>query len=179
MIKHLPLDEKDLVYDWVDKWMELGLLIIDVTGSDEPPISPLPPSFNDELKYQGIRQWFLEHQEQLLPIFHRFLDDSYIKTADNNNIKLEEDINDGDQALPYKYQDNLFLLFYEPENLYRLAKELGLQSGIEIWDPSEREAGFVRSTVIWISKKMVEFTDWVDIAYGNCNQSNKADLNSR
>jgi hypothetical protein len=159
--------------------MESGMLIIDVTGTDGPPYSPPPPNIDDELKYQGIRQWFLEHQEQLLPIFHRFLDDSYIKTADNNDINLEEDINDGDLALPYKYQENLFLLFYEPENLYRLVKHLGLQCGIDIWEPSEKEAGFVRSTVIGISNKMVEFTDWADIVYGNCNQSNKGDLNSR
>lgn len=30
--------ERGLVLDWADKWFELAILIIDVTGTDEPSI---------------------------------------------------------------------------------------------------------------------------------------------
>lgn len=37
--------ERDLVFEWADRWFQLGQLIIDLVGTDEPPWSP-PPQQN-------------------------------------------------------------------------------------------------------------------------------------
>jgi hypothetical protein len=72
----------------------------------------------------------------------------------------EEFINDSE--LPIRYQENLLLFFYELENLYQLASQPGLRSGIDIWEPSEKEASDVRRLMLTISRKMIEFDEWMD-----------------
>lgn len=47
--------QRDLVYHWADKRFELTSLIIEITGTDEPPWSPPPPTELDELNYQRLR----------------------------------------------------------------------------------------------------------------------------
>ena len=42
--------ERDLVHDWAGKWLELIKLINEVTGTDEPPWSSLPPAEMDEIR---------------------------------------------------------------------------------------------------------------------------------
>lgn len=46
--------EQDLVFNWGEKWLELVVLINEVTGTDEPPWSPSPPTDLDELHYQSV-----------------------------------------------------------------------------------------------------------------------------
>ena len=43
--------ERELVFDWSEKWIELISLINEVTGVDEPPWLPPPPTDIDELQY--------------------------------------------------------------------------------------------------------------------------------
>jgi len=53
-----------------------------------------------------------------------------------------------------------FLYFYEPENLYQLARQLDLQSGLDIWEPSEHIACMLRPLLIGMGRRMMEFMDW-------------------
>jgi len=39
-----------------------------------------------------------------------------------------------------KYFENPFFFCYQPENLYRLVRELDMQSGTDIWDPSRHRS---------------------------------------
>ena len=55
-----------------------------------------------------------------------------------------------------------FSFFYEPENLYQLAKQLELQSGVDIWEPSEKEASDVRRLMLTVAHRMVEFDEWME-----------------
>ena len=57
---------------------------------------------------------------------------------------------------------NPFHLFYEAENLYRLAQQLELQSGVDIWEPSHNYASATMSLIIFLGKIMIEIIDWVD-----------------
>ena len=63
--------------------------------------------------------------------------------------------------LPQKYLKNPFLNFYEPENLYRLAQHLELQSGIDIWEPSEQITAQVRPIYIRFGQFIIESVDWI------------------
>jgi hypothetical protein len=54
--------ERDLVHDWAGKWLELIKLINEVAGTDEPPWSSPPPAEMDEIRYMGLRFWFLSRQ---------------------------------------------------------------------------------------------------------------------
>ena len=57
--------EGELVFDWREKWIKLIGLINEVTGTDEAPWSPPPPTDLEELQYQGLRFWFIDHQANL------------------------------------------------------------------------------------------------------------------
>lgn len=121
--------ERKLLEEWTGKWLGLIDLINNVTGTDQPPWSPPPPAEIDEISYQSLRFWFMDHEAQFLPLWKEFYEsrDWYPAEPKDND---EED-------LPQKYLGNSFLFFYEPENLYHLAQQLDLQSGVDIWEPSE------------------------------------------
>ena len=50
------------LYFGAGKQLELIKLINEVTGTDEPPWSSTPPAETDEIRYMGLRFWFLNHQ---------------------------------------------------------------------------------------------------------------------
>ena len=54
--------ERDLVHEWAGKWLELIKLINEVAGTDGPPWSSPPPAEMDEIRYMGLRFWFLSRQ---------------------------------------------------------------------------------------------------------------------
>jgi len=141
-------EEADLVDDWADKWLELIKLINEATGTDEPPWSSPPPTEADEIQYLGLRLWFLNHQQQFVPLWKDFW------PASQNN--------DGPGDFPEQYLENPFLYFYEPENLYQLAQQLELQNGTDIWEPSEYVARMMRPLIIGMGRRMIEFLDWID-----------------
>ena len=55
---HSPT-ERDLVFDWTDKWLELVGLINKVTDLEE-------------IRYQSLRFWFMDHQAEFLPLWADF-----------------------------------------------------------------------------------------------------------
>ncbi|RLC68713.1 MAG: hypothetical protein DRH97_02255 [Chloroflexi bacterium] len=55
--------------------------------------------------------------------------------------------------------ENTFLLFYEPESLHKLVQQIGLQSGVDIWEPSEHIASMIRPVCIRPGQFMMEFLD--------------------
>jgi hypothetical protein len=148
------IEDASFVDEWAEKWLALIELINNVTGSDEPPFSPPLPIEIDGLAYQSLRLWFMGHEAEFVPLWREFYegrDWRFLKPKDNNEEKL-----------PQKYLDNPFLFFYEPENLYRLAQHLDLQSGIDIWEPSEYRARMVRPMLIRLGELLLEFLDWIE-----------------
>jgi hypothetical protein len=145
--------ERDLVHDWAGKWLELIKLINEVTGTDEPPWSSPPPTETDEIRYMRLRFWFLNRQQQFVPLWNDFYACQLWACPQNNG-----DLGD----FPEKYLENPFLYFYEPENLYQLAQQLELQSGTSIWEPSEHVARMLRPLLIGMGRRMIEFMDWMD-----------------
>jgi len=151
--EHYSTVEADLVDEWADKWLELIDLINQVTGTDEPPWSPSPPAETDEIRYARLRFWFLSRQQQFVPLWNDFSTSQDLAGSQNGD-------DSGD--FPEKYLENPFLYFYEPENLYELAQQLELQSGTDVWEPSESVAGMMRPLMIGMGKRMIEFLDWID-----------------
>lgn len=143
--------ERDLVYDWAGKWLELIKLINEVTGTDEPPWSPPLPTETDEIRYLGLRFWFLNRQQQFVPLWNDFCACLHWACSQNDH-----DLG----GFPEKYLENPFLYFYEPENLYQLAQQLELQSGADIWEPSEHVACMLRPLLIGMGRRMIQFMDW-------------------
>ena len=148
--------ERDLVFDWSEKWIKLIGLINGVTGTDEPPWSPPPPTDLEELQYQSLRFWFIDHQAQFVPLWEDFYEcQEWASHQDYNNEDIA-DLKDID-----KYLENPFLFFYKPENLFGLARQLDLQSGIDMWEPSEYRASVIRPMIIRMGRIMIEFMDWI------------------
>jgi hypothetical protein len=152
--KPYSIENCDLVYEWAEKWLALIELINNVTGTEQSPWSPPPPTELQEIEYQHLRFWLIDHQAQFMPLWREFYaSHDWAYPQDNTN-------EDGD--FPQKYLENHFLFFYEPENLYRLARQLELQSSINIWEPSEHVASMIRPVFIRLGQLMIEFVDWVD-----------------
>ena len=145
--------ERDLVSDWAGKWLELIKLINEVTGTDEPPWSSPPPTETDEIRYLGLRFWFLNRQQQFVPLWNDFCASQHWADSQNNG-----DLGD----FPEKYLENPFLYFYEPEDFYQLAQQLELQSGTRIWEPSGYVACRLRPLLIEMGRRMIEFMDWMN-----------------
>ncbi|MFC2066817.1 hypothetical protein ACFLUO_07195 [Chloroflexota bacterium] len=139
------IENFDLLNEWIEKWYALIELINNVTGPDEPPPTPL-----DELDYQCLRLWFIDHQWQFLPLWQ--------EACVSRN--WEYFLSSTDRA--WKSFESLGLCFYKPENLYRLAQQLHLQSGIDIWEPSENVTSTVRPFFLAMTELMTEFRDWID-----------------
>ena len=76
-----------------------------------------------------------------------------LKNHNNEDIADLEDIDE--------YLQNSFFYFYKPENLCQLAWQLDLQSGIEIWEPSEFRASLIKPIIIRMGRIMIEFVDWI------------------
>ena len=148
--------ERDLVFDWTHKWLELIKLINETTGTDEPPWSPPVPTDLEELHYQQLRFWFIDHQAHFVPLWTDFYgcqDWASHEGCDSDDIA---DLPDMD-----KYLENPFFFFYKPENLFQLAQQLDLQSSIDIWEPSEQRASVIRPLMIGMGRRMIEFMDWI------------------
>ena len=152
--KLYSIENYDLVDEWAEKWLALIELINNLTGIDQPPWSPPPPTELQEIEYQRLRFWFIDHQAEFLPLWREFYE--------SHEWACPIDNADEDGDFPQKYLENPFLFFYEAENLYRLAQQLELQSGIDIWEPSEHVASMVRPIIIRLGQLMIEFIDWID-----------------
>ncbi len=145
--------EQDLIYDWSHNWLQLIELINNATRPGQAPSSP-PPTELEELEYQRLRFWLIDHQAQFTPLWMEFYQ-SHDWAITQGKIEEEGD-------LPQRYLENHFVYFYEPENLYKLAQQLELQSGVDIWEPNENRASMMRPLLIRLGQLMIEFMDWID-----------------
>ena len=124
--------EGELVFQWVDRWFQLGRLLWDLFRFDETP-SPPPPTEIDGINYQGLRFWFIDHESQFRPLWRDFYrSQDWVLRPDGDLIA---EIRDAEYVL-----ENAFFCWYGPENLYQLVHALDIQSGIDIWEPSEHRA---------------------------------------
>jgi len=146
--------EQDLIYDWAEKWIGLIDLINNVTGSDEVSEPPPPPTLFDEFQYISLRSWLLNHQEQFIPLWSAFY-------VDQDWSLNPTDINEYD-GIPNKYLQNPFSLFYEAENLYRLAHQLELQNDISIWEPDEYVLARTRPVFLRLAQLSMELIDLME-----------------
>ena len=146
-----------LIDDWIDKWFELSHLINDLIWTDDPPWTTPPPTEVDELEYQRLRFWFIARQEQFTPIWADYYNYKSRVCTEDFTIENVEKFLDTDEFIK-----NPFHLFYGAENLYRLAQQLELQSGVGIWEPSHYYASATMSLIILLGKIMIELIDWVD-----------------
>jgi len=96
----------------------------------------------------------MDHETQFLPLWKEFYD--------RRDWRPPKSRDNSDEDFPQKYLDNSFLFFYEPESLCRLAQQLDLQSGINIWEPSECRARIIRPIFIRLGELLLEFLDWID-----------------
>ncbi len=125
-------------------------MINEVSGTPEPPTDL------DELRYQRLRFWLIGQQEQFIPLWKNFRECqewASHQSFDNDDVA---DLKDAD-----RYLENPFSYFYEPENLYQLAQKLDLQSGVDVWEPSEYRASVIRPILIRTGEIMVDFADWI------------------
>jgi hypothetical protein len=144
--------EYDLVFEWAEKWLELIKLINNVTGNDEGSESPPPPTMSDEFQYESLRLWLSKHEEQFVPLWETFY----------KSLDWSSDASDKCRDLTYKYAQNPFLFFYEPENLFKLAHQMELQDGTLVWEPNEYMANLARPVFIRLGQLSIELIDWMD-----------------
>ena len=135
---------------------------LDKCNYREPPWSPPVPTDLEELHYQRLRFWFIDHQAHFVLLWTDFYAcQEWASDEDYSNDDIA-DLPDID-----RYLENPFLYFYEPENLYRLAHQLSLQPGIDLWEPSEQRACVIRPLMIGMGRRMIEFMDWIDERVGD------------
>ncbi len=152
--KQYSATEGEFVFQWVDRWFQLVGLIYDLIRTDRSPPSPPPPTELDEINYQSLRFWFIDHEEQLKLLWRDFYESQgwALHLGDDELA----DVPDAD-----KYLDNPFFFCYRPENLYRLVRELDIQSGIDMWEPSEHRAWTTAMELLRMDKRVVEFYEWI------------------
>ena len=144
--------EAGLADEWADKWINFAALVNNVTGTDDPPV--MPPDYMDEINYQGFRFWFLDHQDRFLPLWKEF--------CESQSWYTEGEEDDDDEEMEEKYLENPFRFVYEPENIYEMVKQLEIQSGTDIWEPSEYITSKVRSYLVLLCKRITEFAEWIE-----------------
>jgi hypothetical protein len=153
--KQYSATEYEFAFQWADKWFQLVTLILELIGTDEPPWSPPPPSELDELNYQSLRFWFIDHEEQFKPLWRDFYECKERALREGNDEVT--DVPDTDE-----YVEDPFSYCYQPENLYRLVRELDIQSGIDLWEPSRHRAWTAAVELTQMCKIVVEFFNWID-----------------
>jgi hypothetical protein len=146
-----------LIDDWADKWFVLSNLINGLIWTDDPPWITPPPTYSEEIQYQRLRFWFIDHQEQFIPIWVDYYNYKNRVCTEDFTIENVREFLDTDEFIK-----NPFHLFYRAENLHRFAQQLELQSGVDIWEPSHNYASATMSLIIFLGKIMIELIDWVD-----------------
>lgn len=170
--KRYTNEQLSLVEEWFRKFAELSLLINDVTGSDEPPYTPSPPTEIEEVDYQEFRFWFYENEEAFLPIWMNFLSE-LDSVGHNMSDKLgsmnefeESAVMDDEMIRELSEFDiqkqYVFVYFYCCDDLYMFVQRWGLQSGVVIWEPNEEKACEIRSLMVFLSEVLrLHLMPWV------------------
>ncbi|MFC1952786.1 hypothetical protein ACFLWR_01470 [Chloroflexota bacterium] len=139
------IETRDFLDEWIEKWYALIELINNVTSPGEPA-----PTLSDESEYQCLRIWLIEHQRQFLPLYRGACESHDWEYFHNRTDRAWESFR------------SFGLCFYKPENLYRLAQQLELQNGIDIWEPNEDVTKTWRPFFLTMTKLMIEFRDGID-----------------
>jgi len=153
--KQYSAAEHEFVFQWADRWFQLVDLIFELVRTDRSPPSPPLPSELDEINYQRLHFWFIDHEPQFIPLWKDFYESQ------------DWALHPGDDEIAYmpdadKFIENPFFFCYRPENLYRLVQELDIQSGIDLWEPSEHRAWTAVMELIQMDTRVVEFFKWID-----------------
>ena len=151
--KQYSLIDKEFVFQWADHWFQLVDLIIQLVRTDRIPPSPPAPTELDEINYMRLHFWFIDHEPEFIPLWKDFYE-----TRDWALHPGHDELVDADEN---RYLENPFFFCYHPENLYELVRELDIQSGTRIWDPSEHRAWITTMELIQMGKRVVEFFEWV------------------
>ena len=141
--------ETDLSFQWVDKYFKLVELILEISGDEENDILPSEPSSESEQTFQGLRRWFITHQDKFIPIWSEFWRDKLPK-------RYFEDNADGQE-----YFENPFLMLYRPENLHQLAYRLGITEHIDTWEPIEQGAAMIDDISVEFSLEVLQFIHFI------------------
>jgi len=141
--------EADLAFQWVDKYFKLVELIIEISGDEENEILPSAPSSESEQTFQGLRRWFIAHQDKFIPIWSEFWRDKLPK-------RYFEDNADGQE-----YFENPFLMLYKPDSLIELAYRLGITEHIDTWEPIEQGADIVNDISVEFSLEVLQFIHFI------------------
>lgn len=144
-------EQLDLIWDWCEMWLELSALINEVTGNSEPPTDL------DQLKYWSFRFWFIDHQREFAQLWNEF---SRSHEFTSNQGECIEEVTDAEYM--NTYFKNPFAFFYEPKDFYVLAQQLDLQSGIDIWEPSEHRASMMRPMLVRMGEIGMELVKWMN-----------------
>jgi hypothetical protein len=141
--------ETDLAFQWVDRYFKLVELIIEISGDEENDFLPSEPSSESEQTFQGLRRWFIAHQDKFIPIWSEFWRDKLPK-------RYFEDNADGQE-----YFENPFLMLYKPDNLIELAYRLGITEHIDTWEPIEQGATIIDDISVEFSLEVLQFIHFI------------------
>ena len=151
--KHYSDTERDFVFQLVDRWFQLVSLIYDLIRFDGPSPSPSPPTEPDEINYQSLRSWFMDHQLQFAPLWRDFYESQDWNLHPGDDLIAE--IRDAESGL-----ENAFFCWYGPKNLYMLFQVCVLD--IQSRKPSELRAWTAAMDLLRMDKIVIKFCEWID-----------------
>ena len=141
--------ETDLAFQWVDKYFKLVEIILEIFGDEENEILPSEPSSESEQTFQGLRRWFIAHQDKFIPIWTEFWRDKLPQRYFKDNADGQE------------YFENPFLMLYKPDSLIELAYRLGITEHIDTWEPIEQDADIVNDISVEFSLEVLQFIHFI------------------
>ncbi len=117
--EHGPLSAEEVTFlkNWAARYAELASLLTDVIDSRDQVKE------DQEIRYRGLRFWFMDNQEALADLWHAYfgryggVSSVYIPSERDT----EEDIK--------RHFKHPFLYLYEPESLCKLADKMKLANG--------------------------------------------------
>ncbi|MFC1907105.1 hypothetical protein ACFLW8_03360 [Chloroflexota bacterium] len=148
MEKQYSTAECDFAIEWADRWFQLNQLLWDLFRFDETP-SPPPPTENQELKYQDLHLWFINHEPQFTPLWRDFWESLHAGEKGAADVMTA----DG-------YVEILSSFCYHPQNLHHLVCKLGIQNEMDRWLPNEEKAWKKMMDLTQISHLVKAFSHW-------------------
>ncbi len=113
---------------------------------------PPPPTILDKINYQRIRSWFLEHETEFVSPWKQFCESREEAPGDEDLAR----VSDGGEC-----PENLFAVYYSPENLYHLMWQFNVLDKVDTWAPDEHRVWEVSMTLLQVGAIAAGFFDWV------------------